>query len=238
MDEARTCLKHDDVDALQIIFNIFRQKPIDELFAEAKAKGVAIIVRLPLASGLLAGKYTKATTFPEKDHRNYNRDGKFFNVGETFAGIPFEKAVQLATAIKPFLGISPTSADATQSCRRAHGRPGDPVDSRPRCGDHGDPRRHQAPAGPSNVHAHRTSRRWRHRSTRPCATSTPSRWHRTSAGRIQRGESITVGIIQGCRDAVIGKWEMGIGKWCIVQRASELPITVPQDSRQLLSRQC
>ena len=111
MDEAHTCLQHPDVDALQIIFNIFRQKPIDELFAEAKEKGVALIVRLPLASGLLAGKYTTATSFPEKDHRNYNRDGKFFNVGETFAGIPFEKAVRLATAIKPYLGIAPATAE-------------------------------------------------------------------------------------------------------------------------------
>jgi aryl-alcohol dehydrogenase-like predicted oxidoreductase len=105
MAEARTCLKHGDVDALQIIFNVLRQKPIDELFAEAREKGVAIIVRLPLASGLLAGKYTRATTFPEKDHRNYNKDGKFFNVGETFAGIEFGKAVELTDAIKPLLGV-------------------------------------------------------------------------------------------------------------------------------------
>ena len=110
MEEARVCLKQDDLDSLQIIFNIFRQKPIDELFAEAKEKGVAIIVRLPLASGLLAGQYTKQTTFPEKDHRNYNRDGKFFNVGETFAGIPFAKAVELTEQIKPFLSIAPNSS--------------------------------------------------------------------------------------------------------------------------------
>jgi aryl-alcohol dehydrogenase-like predicted oxidoreductase len=116
MEEAKTCLRHGDIDALQIIFNIFRQKPIDELFAEAREKGVALIVRLPLASGLLAGKYSRLTTFPEKDHRNYNRDGKFFNVGETFAGIPFEKAVELTEQIKPLLGIAPGSAarqDAT-----------------------------------------------------------------------------------------------------------------------------
>jgi aryl-alcohol dehydrogenase-like predicted oxidoreductase len=110
MDEAKICLQHGDVDALQIIFNIFRQKPIDELFAEAKEKGVALIVRLPLASGLLAGKYTRQTTFPEKDHRHYNRDGKFFNVGETFAGLPFEKAVALTEQIKPLLGVTPGSS--------------------------------------------------------------------------------------------------------------------------------
>jgi aryl-alcohol dehydrogenase-like predicted oxidoreductase len=105
MEEARTCLEHGDCDALQIIFNVFRQKPIDELFEIAKRKGVALIVRLPLASGLLAGKYTKGTTFPTADHRNYNRDGKFFNVGETFAGLPFEKALELTDRIKPLLGI-------------------------------------------------------------------------------------------------------------------------------------
>jgi aryl-alcohol dehydrogenase-like predicted oxidoreductase len=110
MDEARICLQYDDVDALQIIFNIFRQKPIDELFAQAKDKGVALIVRLPLASGLLAGKYTTHTSFPKDDHRNYNRDGKFFNVGETFAGIPFAKAVELTEQLKPLLGITPPAA--------------------------------------------------------------------------------------------------------------------------------
>lgn len=110
MDEARTCLQHDDLTSLQIIFNIFRQKPIDELFDIAAQKGVALIVRLPLASGLLAGKYTQATTFPEKDHRNYNRDGKFFNVGETFAGIEFHKAVELTDQIKPLLGVASASS--------------------------------------------------------------------------------------------------------------------------------
>jgi aryl-alcohol dehydrogenase-like predicted oxidoreductase len=109
MDEARTCLQHDDLTSLQIIFNIFRQKPIDELFDLAAQKGVALIVRLPLASGLLAGKYTQATTFPEKDHRHYNRDGKFFNVGETFAGIEFHKAVELTDQIKPLLGVASAS---------------------------------------------------------------------------------------------------------------------------------
>jgi aryl-alcohol dehydrogenase-like predicted oxidoreductase len=110
MEEARICLQHGEVDALQIIFNVFRQKPIDELFTEAQAKGVALIVRLPLASGLLAGKYSQTTTFPEQDHRNYNRDGKFFNVGETFAGIEFGKALELTERLKSLLGIPPESS--------------------------------------------------------------------------------------------------------------------------------
>jgi aryl-alcohol dehydrogenase-like predicted oxidoreductase len=100
MEEAHICLEQEGLASLQIIFNIFRQKPIDTLFAAAQAKGVALIVRLPLASGLLSGKFTKATHFPKEDHRNFNRDGEAFNVGETFAGLPFEKGVELADALK------------------------------------------------------------------------------------------------------------------------------------------
>jgi aryl-alcohol dehydrogenase-like predicted oxidoreductase len=103
MEEADFCVRQDGVAALQIIFNIFRQKPIHALFAEARRRQVALLVRLPLASGLLAGKFTKHTTFPENDHRNFNRDGQQFNVGETFAGLPFEKGVELADALKPLV---------------------------------------------------------------------------------------------------------------------------------------
>jgi aryl-alcohol dehydrogenase-like predicted oxidoreductase len=115
MDEARVCLQHPDVDALQIIFNVFRQKPIDELFELAKAKGVALIVRLPLASGLLAGKYTQNTSFPASDHRNYNANGEKFNVGETFAGIPFPTAVSLTDRLKPLLGVDKAPAGASMA---------------------------------------------------------------------------------------------------------------------------
>src|SRR3990172_2521399 len=101
MDEAATCLAHEGCAALQIIFNIFRQKPVTALFATAKQKNVALIVRLPLASGLLAGKFTKTTRFPASDHRNFNRDGQAFNVGETFAGLPFAEGGGLADALKP-----------------------------------------------------------------------------------------------------------------------------------------
>jgi len=98
-EEALICLGQDDVASLQIIFNIFRQKPV-EFFDQAKSKGVALVVRLPLASGLLAGKYTKETEFAPTDHRSYNRDGKHFNVGETFAGLPFARGVELADSLK------------------------------------------------------------------------------------------------------------------------------------------
>jgi len=114
MDEALLCLEQEGLASLQIIFNIFRQKPIDTLFAKAKAKGVAIIVRLPLASGLLSGKLAKETRFPKEDHRNYNRDGQFFNVGETFAGLPYEKAVELADALKPLVPVGLAMAQMAQ----------------------------------------------------------------------------------------------------------------------------
>ena len=108
MDEALLCVAQPGLASLQIIFNIFRQKPIGTLFPKAIEKGVAIIVRLPLASGLLSGKFTKDTKFGLADHRFFNRDGQLFNVGETFAGIPFEKAVELAEEMKAFVpeGVS------------------------------------------------------------------------------------------------------------------------------------
>ncbi len=110
MDEAKLCLKQEGLCALQIIFNIFRQKPITQLFGDARHKGVALIVRLPLASGLLSGRMSKQTHFPETDHRHYNRDGHAFNVGETFAGLPFEKGVELSEELKQFVPQGTTMA--------------------------------------------------------------------------------------------------------------------------------
>lgn len=109
-EEALICLQQEELASLQIIFNIFRQKPI-EFFDTAKSKGVALIVRLPLASGLLSGKFTKGTRFPETDHRSYNRDGQAFNVGETFAGLPFEKGVELSEALKALVPEGMSLAD-------------------------------------------------------------------------------------------------------------------------------
>jgi aryl-alcohol dehydrogenase-like predicted oxidoreductase len=100
MEEGLICLEQNDVASLQIIFNIFRQKPISTLFDAAKSRNVALIVRVPLASGLLSGKMTKQTKFDETDHRNFNRDGSAFNVGETFAGLPFEIGIDLVDKLK------------------------------------------------------------------------------------------------------------------------------------------
>lgn len=99
VEEGLICLEQEGLSSLQVIFNIFRQKPLDELFPRARDKGVGIIVRLPLASGLLTGKLTRQTRFRPGDHRSFNRDGQRFNVGETFAGLPYEKGVELAEAV-------------------------------------------------------------------------------------------------------------------------------------------
>ena len=103
VEEGLICLEQDGLASLQIIFNIFRQKPLDELLPKARARGVGIIVRLPLASGLLTGKLGLRTEFVPGDHRNFNRDGAHFNVGETFAGLPYEKGVELADSLKPLV---------------------------------------------------------------------------------------------------------------------------------------
>jgi aryl-alcohol dehydrogenase-like predicted oxidoreductase len=110
MAEAMLCVRRPGIASLQIIFNVFRQKPLSELFGEARHRGVALIVRLPLASGLLSGKMARDTSFAPTDHRNYNRDGQQFNVGETFAGLRFEKGVELADALKPLVPPSMTMA--------------------------------------------------------------------------------------------------------------------------------
>ena len=96
IEEALVCLNQQGLASLQVIFNLFRQQPISSLFPQAKARGVALVIRLPLASGLLSGRMTLQTRFPQNDHRQYNRNGECFNVGETFSGLPFAKGVELA----------------------------------------------------------------------------------------------------------------------------------------------
>lgn len=114
VDEGLLCLAQPGLASLQVIFNVFRQKPAAELLPRARAAGVGIIVRLPLASGVLAGGITRDTRFAASDHRNYNRDGAAFNVGETFAGLPFERAVELAEKFKAFAPAGWTPAQLAQ----------------------------------------------------------------------------------------------------------------------------
>ncbi|MFS0489703.1 aldo/keto reductase [Leadbetterella byssophila] len=104
IEEAEICLQHADVSSLQIIFNLFRQDASYALLGKAKAQGVGIIARVPLASGLLSGKFDANTTFDSTDHRNYNADGNAFNVGETFSGLPFLAGIE---CVKEISGILP-----------------------------------------------------------------------------------------------------------------------------------
>lgn len=102
VEQGLVCLEQAGIQSLQVIYNIFRQKLTHELLPHAHEKGVGVIVRLPMASGLLSGKFTTQTQFAETDHRNFNRDGEAFNVGETFAGLPFQIGVQLSDELKAF----------------------------------------------------------------------------------------------------------------------------------------
>ncbi|CAN5408921.1 aldo/keto reductase [soil metagenome] len=101
--EALICLEQEGLASLQMIFNLFRQHVADEVFAKAKDKGVALIIRVPLASGLLTGKFHQNTEFEQNDHRNFNANGEAFNAGETFSGIDFAEGVALASKIKTYL---------------------------------------------------------------------------------------------------------------------------------------
>ncbi|WP_419803211.1 aldo/keto reductase [Mucilaginibacter sp.] len=102
-EEALICLGQEGLASLQIIFNLFRQHVADEIFEKAAAKGVALIVRVPLASGLLTGKFDENTAFGEKDHRNFNADGEAFNAGETFSGIEFKQGIRFSKEIQNLL---------------------------------------------------------------------------------------------------------------------------------------
>jgi aryl-alcohol dehydrogenase-like predicted oxidoreductase len=100
IDEALFAARHPRLTSLQIIFNVFRQDALDRLFPVATENDVGIIVRLPLASGVLAGKMSKDRQFDPSDHRHYNRHGESFSQGETFSGIPFETALELVEEIR------------------------------------------------------------------------------------------------------------------------------------------
>jgi aryl-alcohol dehydrogenase-like predicted oxidoreductase len=108
VEEALKAIDYPGVASVQIIFNMFRQRPADLFFREAKARGVGVIVRVPLASGLLTGKMTHASKFADDDHRSFNRHGEAFDVGETFAGVPFEVGLEAVEALRPLVpdGVS------------------------------------------------------------------------------------------------------------------------------------
>jgi aryl-alcohol dehydrogenase-like predicted oxidoreductase len=112
VDEALTAIARPHVASVQIILNAFRLKPLDEVLSAAREAGVGIIARVPLASGLLSGRYTKETTFAADDHRSYNRDGSAFDVGETFSGVDFATGVEAAREFAAMVpdGVHPAQA--------------------------------------------------------------------------------------------------------------------------------
>jgi aryl-alcohol dehydrogenase-like predicted oxidoreductase len=114
-DEALTAIARPGVASVQIILNAFRRKPLDEVLPAARAAGVGIIARVPLASGLLSGRYSHDTTFDASDHRSYNRHGEEFDVGETFSGVDFDTGVDAA---REFAALAPAGATAAQAALR------------------------------------------------------------------------------------------------------------------------
>ena len=94
VEEALKAIEYPHVDTVQIIFNIFRQRPSELFFEQAKKKNIGVIVRVPLASGLLTGKFDKETTFGKDDHRHFNREGTSFDKGETFSGVDYDTGVE------------------------------------------------------------------------------------------------------------------------------------------------
>jgi len=100
VEEALTAIARPRVASVQIILNVFRQKPLERVLSAAADAGVAIVARVPLASGLLSGRYERGTTFAPNDHRNFNRHGEAFDVGETFAGVPFEVGLEAVDRLR------------------------------------------------------------------------------------------------------------------------------------------
>ena len=110
VEEALKAMEYPGVVSVQIIFNAFRQRPADLFFNLAKQKQVAIIARVPLASGLLSGKFKRDTQFEDTDHRKFNRNGEKFDVGETFAGVPYERGLAAVERVRPLVSDDATMA--------------------------------------------------------------------------------------------------------------------------------
>jgi aryl-alcohol dehydrogenase-like predicted oxidoreductase len=110
VDEALRAVRHPGVETVQIIFNMFRLKPADSFFAEAKARRVGVLARVPLASGLLTGKLRPDSRFADDDHRQYNREGQAFDQGETFSGVPYETGLAAVERLRPLVPAGATLA--------------------------------------------------------------------------------------------------------------------------------
>ncbi len=110
VEEARRALRHPGVRTVQVIFNMFRLKPAEELFADVQVRGAGILARVPLASGLLTGKLTVRSTFAEDDHRSFNREGEAFDKGETFSGVPYDLGLAAVERLRPLVPAGVTLA--------------------------------------------------------------------------------------------------------------------------------
>jgi aryl-alcohol dehydrogenase-like predicted oxidoreductase len=110
VDEALRASRYPNVQSIQIIFNMFRLKPAEELFRVARERQIGVLARVPLASGLLSGKLDRDSTFARTDHRNYNRHGESFDVGETFSGVDFEAGLEAVEDLRPLVPADATMA--------------------------------------------------------------------------------------------------------------------------------
>ena len=153
--EALAAIARPGTASVQIIFNAFRRKPLEEVLPAAQAAGVGIIARVPLASGLLSGRYTHDTTFDASDHRNYNRHGEAFDVGETFSGVDFDTGVDAAQEFAALLpaGRRPGTGRAALDHPAAGCHHCDPGRAEPRAGA-AERRR----GGPAAAHRRATAR--------------------------------------------------------------------------------
>ena len=115
VEEAKQAIARPNVATIQIILNVFRRKPLEAVLPLAKEAGVGIIARVPLASGLLSGKFSEDTTFAAQDHRTYNRHGEAFDQGETFSGVPYEAGV---AAAREFAAMAPEGVAPAQFALR------------------------------------------------------------------------------------------------------------------------
>lgn len=110
VEEALKAIEYPNIQTVQIIFNIFRQRPAERFFEEAKRRKVGILARVPLASGLLTGKMSRQTTFEQDDHRNFNRHGESFDVGETFSGVKYDTGLTAVDELKSLVPDNVTMA--------------------------------------------------------------------------------------------------------------------------------
>ena len=110
IEEAKKAIEFPGVQSVQMIFNIFRQRPIDDFFPLAKEHKIGIIARVPMASGMLTGKMTQTTTFASDDHRSFNREGAAFDKGETFSGVDYKTGLKAVEELRPIVPPEATMA--------------------------------------------------------------------------------------------------------------------------------